>query len=103
MLGQLTLRAQFRIPFRISFVQRQDAAFRHVHRVALIFVQGQRDGGQHFIVFILILFHDVSDDRDYKGILPCFLAGFVKLLVFSWAKARMTRKRVLRGSITSSI
>ena len=103
MFRLLALRAYFGIPLRIRVSQSQDAAFRHVHRVALIFVQGQRDGSQHFIVFNLVLFHDVSDDRDYKGILPCFLAGLVKLLVFSWAKARMTRKRVLRGSITSSI
>ncbi len=39
----------------------------------------------------------------YKGMLECFLAGFCKRLVASDCKARMMRKRVLRGSMTSSM
>lgn len=39
----------------------------------------------------------------YKGILECFLGGFCKRLVANDCNARMMRKRVLRGSITSSI
>ena len=41
--------------------------------------------------------------RFIQGILECFLAGFCKRLVASDCKARIMRKRVLRGSITSSI
>ncbi len=39
----------------------------------------------------------------YIGILPCFFAGRPSRFVASCAKARQMRKRVLRGSITSSI
>ena len=39
----------------------------------------------------------------YNGILECFLGGFCKRFVANDCKARIIRKRVLRGSITSSI
>ncbi len=39
----------------------------------------------------------------YRGMLPCFLAGLTTFLVASCWRARMMRKRVLRGSITSSM
>ena len=39
----------------------------------------------------------------YIGMLPCFLAGRLSRLVESCARARQMRKRVLRGSITSSM
>ncbi len=41
--------------------------------------------------------------RDYRGIFECFFAGFCKRFVASDWSARMMRKRVLRGSITSSM
>ena len=39
----------------------------------------------------------------YNGMFECFFAGFCRRLVASDCSARMMRKRVLRGSITSSI
>ena len=39
----------------------------------------------------------------YNGRLSCFLAGFSRRLLRSDSRARITRKRVLRGSMTSSI
>jgi hypothetical protein len=40
---------------------------------------------------------------NYKGILLCFLGGLVSFFVCKLLKALITLKRVLRGSITSSI
>ena len=39
----------------------------------------------------------------YNGMLPCFLAGLLSFFVANMFNALITRKRVLRGSITSSI
>ena len=38
----------------------------------------------------------------YKGMLPCFLAGFSSRLLRSMSSALINRGRVSRGSITSS-
>lgn len=44
-----------------------------------------------------------NETPNYKGIFECFFGGFTTFLVASDFNARMIRKRVLRGSITSSI
>ena len=45
-------------------------------------------------------FHSVSH---YRGILSCFLSGWATFLPARDSRALITRKRVLRGSMTSSI
>lgn len=42
-------------------------------------------------------------NRAQSGMLPCFLRGMVSTLVSSIRRARITRGRVSRGSITSSM
>ena len=45
----------------------------------------------------------VGSRRRYSGMLPCFLGGVVSALFRSISSARITRTRVLRGSMTSSM
>jgi len=44
-----------------------------------------------------------SSDKRYSGILSCFFHGFSTRLLRSMLSARQTRRRVVRGRITSSI
>ena len=53
--------------------------------------------------YYFLIHFEMSLNRNYNGMLPCFLAGLLYFLVRSCSRARITRKRVLRGSITSSM
>ena len=44
-----------------------------------------------------------SSDKHYSGMLSCFFHGFSTRLLRSMLSARHTRRRVVRGRITSSI